>query len=80
MEYRSLGRTGVQVSIQCLGCMMFGGKTAEAESMDIIDRAIDREINFLDTGGCGLCQYPNLAERWKELCHGIEQLETPFLK
>lgn len=49
MEYRSLGRTGMQVSIQCLGCMMFGGKTAEAESMDIIDRAIDREINFLDT-------------------------------
>ena len=49
MEYRSLGRTGMQVSILCLGCMMFGGKTAEAESMDIIDRAIDREINFLDT-------------------------------
>ena len=49
MEYRSLGRTGMQVSIQCLGCMMFGGKTAEAESMDIIDRAIDSGINFLDT-------------------------------
>ena len=49
MEYRSLGRTGMQVSIQCLGCMMFGGKTAEPESMDIIDRAIDLGINFLDT-------------------------------
>jgi aryl-alcohol dehydrogenase-like predicted oxidoreductase len=49
MKYRSLGRTGMQVSIQCLGCMMFGGKTAETESMDIIDRAIDSGINFLDT-------------------------------
>ncbi len=49
MEYRSLGRTGMQVSIQCLGCMMFGGRTAEPESMDIIDRAIERGINFLDT-------------------------------
>ena len=49
MKYHSLGRTGMQVSIQCLGCMMFGGRTAEPESMDIIDRAIDRGINFLDT-------------------------------
>lgn len=49
MEYRSLGRTGMQVSIQCLGCMMFGGRTAVDESMDIIDRALDSGINFLDT-------------------------------
>ena len=49
MEYRSLGRTGMQVSILCLGCMMFGGRTAEPESMDIIDRAIGSGINFLDT-------------------------------
>lgn len=49
MEYRSLGRTGVQVSPLCLGCMMFGGKTDEGPSLDIIDRAIDAGINFLDT-------------------------------
>jgi aryl-alcohol dehydrogenase-like predicted oxidoreductase len=49
MEYRNLGRTGVQVSVQCLGCMMFGGKTPEPESFDIIDCAIERGINFLDT-------------------------------
>ena len=49
MDYRSLGRTGVKVSPLCLGCMMFGGKTEEAPSMDIIDRAIDAGINFLDT-------------------------------
>ena len=49
MEYRSLGRTGVQVSSMCLGCMMFGGRTAAGESYDIIDRALDAGINFLDT-------------------------------
>lgn len=49
MEYRSLGRTGVMVSELCLGCMNFGGKTPEPESMDIIDKALDSGINFLDT-------------------------------
>ena len=49
MEYRSLGRTGVQVSELCLGCMMFGGKTSPEDSYAIIDRALDAGINFLDT-------------------------------
>ncbi len=49
MEYRSLGRTGVQVSKLCLGCWMFGRSTNEAESAEIIDRALDAGINFLDT-------------------------------
>ncbi len=49
MEYRSLGRTGVKVSVLCLGCMMFGGRTTPEDSYAIIDRAIDAGINFLDT-------------------------------
>lgn len=49
MEYRSLGRTGAQVSPICLGCMNFGHKTNESDSADIIDRALDGGINFLDT-------------------------------
>ncbi len=49
MEYRALGRTGVKVSVLCLGCMMFGGKTNADDSYAIIDRAIDAGINFLDT-------------------------------
>jgi aryl-alcohol dehydrogenase-like predicted oxidoreductase len=49
MEYRSFGRTGIKVSSLTLGCMMFGGKTPAAESYDIIDRALDAGINFLDT-------------------------------
>ncbi len=49
MEFRSLGRTGVQVSPLCLGCMTFGRKTEEPDAMAIIDRAIEQGINFLDT-------------------------------
>lgn len=33
----------------CLGCMMFGGRTGEKDSIEIIDRALDAGINFLDT-------------------------------
>ena len=44
MRYRILGRTGAQVSELCLGCMMFGGRTDEGSSFDIIDRAIDSGI------------------------------------
>ncbi|RMH09195.1 MAG: aldo/keto reductase [Nitrospirae bacterium] len=49
MEYRSLGRTGVQVSALCLGCMMFGQQSSEQEAFFMIDRALDEGINFLDT-------------------------------
>lgn len=49
MEYRSLGRTGVKVSELCLGCMMFGGRTDDDASADIIDRFLDEGGNFLDT-------------------------------
>src|ERR687898_10155 len=49
VDYRNLGRTGVKVSELCLGCMMFGGRTGDEDSADIIDRAIDSGINFLDT-------------------------------
>jgi aryl-alcohol dehydrogenase-like predicted oxidoreductase len=49
MEYRSLGRTGVQVSVQCLGTWMFGYRTEEQPAIEIIDRALDRGINFIDT-------------------------------
>jgi len=49
METRSLGRTGVQVSPLCLGCMMFGRKTEPEESYRMIAHAVDAGINFLDT-------------------------------
>lgn len=49
MQYRKLGRTGIDVSSLCLGTMMFGGATNEKDSTNIIHRALDRGINFLDT-------------------------------
>ena len=49
MEYRLLGRTGVRVSEICLGTMMFGGKTDRAESIRIVDHALDSGVNFVDT-------------------------------
>ena len=49
MDYRSLGRTGVQVTPLCLGAMNFGGPTSEEDSIEIINRALDGGINFIDT-------------------------------
>ena len=51
MDYRPLGRTGVQVSKLCLGTMMFGawGNTDHDDSIRIIHRALDAGINFVDT-------------------------------
>ena len=49
MEFRNLGRTGVKVSPLCLGAMNFGGPTAEDESFQIINCALDGGINFIDT-------------------------------
>ena len=49
MEYRSLGRTGVKVSPLCLGTMNFGGRTDDKEAVEIIHRALDAGINFVDT-------------------------------
>ncbi|MCW5941392.1 MAG: aldo/keto reductase [Fimbriimonadaceae bacterium] len=54
MEHRSLGRTGLQVSVACLGTMTFGwdpedwGST-EDESRAVLDAALDLGLNFLDT-------------------------------
>jgi aryl-alcohol dehydrogenase-like predicted oxidoreductase len=51
MDYRSLGRTGMQVSPLCLGAMMFGqwGEPDHDTSVGIIHRALDAGINFIDT-------------------------------
>jgi len=49
MQYRPLGRTGVQVSALCLGAMNFGGSTPDTEANQILDTALDTGINFIDT-------------------------------
>ncbi len=49
MDYKYLGRTGLQVSPLCLGTMNFGPRTTEADSHAIMDAALDAGINFFDT-------------------------------
>jgi aryl-alcohol dehydrogenase-like predicted oxidoreductase len=49
MEYNNLPGTSVKVSRMCLGTMMFGDQTGEADSLAIIDYALDAGINFIDT-------------------------------
>lgn len=49
MKYVNFGRTGVKVSQLCLGCMNFGGRQVEADSMRIIHQALEMGINYLDT-------------------------------
>lgn len=49
MEYTNLGRTAVKVSRLVLGTMNFGPKTTEADSHEIMDRGLERGLNFFDT-------------------------------
>ena len=48
MKYKSLGRTGVQVSELCFGTMSFGGDADEAASAVMYKACRDAGINFYD--------------------------------
>ena len=51
MQYRTLGRTGIQVSPYALGAMMFGamGNPDHDEAVRMVHRALDAGINLVDT-------------------------------
>ena len=57
MEYVKLGRTGLDVSRLCLGCMTYGAPDrgrhpwtlAEPDARPLIQRAVELGINFFDT-------------------------------
>ncbi|MFE2721635.1 aldo/keto reductase [Kitasatospora sp. NPDC059327] len=51
MQYRTLGRTGVQVSSLALGAMNFGrlGRTTQEEATALVDAALEAGINLVDT-------------------------------
>jgi aryl-alcohol dehydrogenase-like predicted oxidoreductase len=58
VNYRPLGASGLKVSPLCLGTMLFGSLTDEAEAARIVGSARDAGINFIDTavsyaGGMG---------------------------
>ena len=49
MQYKHLGRTGLQVSRLGLGTMNFGELTDEAAAFEIMDQALEAGVNFFDT-------------------------------
>ncbi|MBC7983990.1 MAG: aldo/keto reductase, partial [Candidatus Obscuribacterales bacterium] len=49
MEYRTLGRSEIKVSVIGLGTMTFGEQNTEAEGHAQIDMALDHGVNLLDT-------------------------------
>lgn len=51
MQYRTLGRTGVQVSTLSLGAMNFGaiGRTSQEDATAIVDAAFEAGVNLIDT-------------------------------
>jgi len=51
MQYRTLGRTGVQVSTLSLGAMNFGaiGRTTQEQATAIVDGALEAGVNLIDT-------------------------------
>ncbi|MBN1642905.1 MAG: aldo/keto reductase [Anaerolineae bacterium] len=49
MEYRTLGKTGIQVSKLCFGTMSFGGDADRETSAAMYARCRDAGINFFDT-------------------------------
>lgn len=49
MKYKKLGRTGLDVSLICLGTMTWGRQNNEAEGHAQMDYAITQGVNFFDT-------------------------------
>ncbi len=49
MKYRTVGKTGIQVSSLCFGTMSFGGNADEETSKAMFQRCREAGINFFDT-------------------------------
>jgi aryl-alcohol dehydrogenase-like predicted oxidoreductase len=49
MEYRTLGRSGLSVSVTGLGCNNFGMRVDEDTTKQVLFAALDAGINFFDT-------------------------------
>ena len=64
MQYRRLGRTGLQVSDICLGTMQFLWTTDEPSSYAVLDAFVEAGGNFIDTA--------DVYTRWAEGLHGGE--------
>ncbi len=60
MKYRKLGRTGLDVSLICLGTMTWGQQNTEAEGHEQMDYALDQGCELL--GHAELYSIPPAAE------------------
>ncbi|CAN5132731.1 NADP(H)-dependent aldo-keto reductase [soil metagenome] len=49
MDFKTLGRSDLRVSTICLGTMTFGQQVDEAGTQALLDHALARGINFIDT-------------------------------
>jgi aryl-alcohol dehydrogenase-like predicted oxidoreductase len=49
MRYRNLGNSNLQVSVLCLGTMMFGDQTDAGVARAIVDDAQEHGVNYIDT-------------------------------
>jgi len=49
MKHIQLGQSDLQVTPICLGTMTFGEQVDEATTFDILDRSLERGVNFIDT-------------------------------
>ncbi len=49
MEFRHLGRSGLQVSVVGVGCNNFGRRIDAEQARAVVDRALELGVNFFDT-------------------------------
>jgi aryl-alcohol dehydrogenase-like predicted oxidoreductase len=49
VEYRRLGRSGLQVSVVGIGCNNFGGRIDADQTATVVNKALDLGINLFDT-------------------------------
>ncbi|WP_028558903.1 aldo/keto reductase [Paenibacillus pinihumi] len=61
MDYRTVGKTGIQVSPLCFGTMSFGGNADKEHSRALFQRSREAGINFFDTADV---YNGGLAEEW----------------
>ena len=86
MEYAKLGKSGIEVSRLCVGCMSFGRPSEDFhewtlnpnETEEIVKKALDLGINFFDTANTyshGTSE-EYLGRAWYRLCGFI--YHSPF--
>lgn len=49
MRYKKLGRTGLDVSLICLGTMTWGRQNTQEQAFEQMDYALEQGVNFFDT-------------------------------